>query len=173
MSFLLAAPQELADAASDLAGVGSTLSTANAAASAPTTGLLPAAADEVSTQIAKLFSAHAKGFQQLSAQAAAFHDQFVQALTASANTYVTAEANAVQTLRNAVNAPAEALLGHPLIGSGGSGLFGGSSAAVGHAVTNALPLRPTGGVNGLRAAASALLQPANLTNAAAARTATS
>ena len=88
MSFLLAAPQELADAASDLAGVGSTLSTANAAASAPTTGLLPAAADEVSTQIAKLFSAHAKGFQQLSAQAAAFHEQFVQALTASANTYV-------------------------------------------------------------------------------------
>ena len=105
MSFLLAAPQELADAASDLAGVGSTLSTANAAASSSTTGLLPAAADEVSTQIATLFSAHGQGFQRLSAQAAAFHEQFVQALTASANTYVTAEANAVQTLRNAVNAP--------------------------------------------------------------------
>ena len=117
MSFLLAAPQELADAASDLAGVGSTLSTANAAASAPTTGLLPAAADEVSTQIATLFSAHGQGFQRLSAQAAAFHEQFVQALTASANTYATAEANAVQTLLNAVNAPVQAVLGHPLIGS--------------------------------------------------------
>ena len=113
MSFLLAAPQELADAASDLAGIGSTLSTANAAASAPTTGLLPAAADEVSTQIATLFSAHAKGFQRLSAQVATFHEQFVQALTASANTYATAEANAAQTLRHAVNAPAAGVAGAP------------------------------------------------------------
>ena len=95
MSFLVAAPQVLADAASDLAGIGSTLSTANAAAAAPTTGLLPAAADEVSAQIAALFSAHGQGFQRLSAQAAAFHEQFVQALTASANAYATAEANAV------------------------------------------------------------------------------
>ncbi len=124
MSFLATAPQVLADAASDLAGLGSTISTANAAASAPTTGLVPAAADEVSTQIATLFSVHGHGFQRLSAQAAAFHEQFVQSLTASANAYATAESNAVQTLLNAVNAPAQAVLGHPLIG-GGAGKAGG------------------------------------------------
>ena len=169
MSFLLAAPQELADAASDLAGVGSTLSTANAAASAPTTGLLPAAADEVSTQIAKLFSAHAKGFQQLSAQAAAFHEQFVQALTASANTYVTAEANAAQTLRNAVNAPVQAVLGHPLIGSsGGSGLLGGGGGLIGQAARSALQLAPTGGASGVLSAGLLPRLLSSMTNAAVA-----
>jgi hypothetical protein len=192
MSFLLTAPQELATAASDLAGLGSTISTANAAASAPTTQLLPAAADEVSTQIAALFSTHGQGFQRLSAQAAAFHGQFVQALTASANMYAAAEANAAQTLRNAVNAPAEAVLGHPLIGNGGgvvshalgrvesvllgnggagligsnflggSGLFGGNGAAAIQSAAGAL--RPTGGMGALTAA-RALLAPAAMTNA--------
>jgi hypothetical protein len=167
MSFLLAAPQELADAASDLAGVRSTLSTANAAASAPTTGLLPAAADEVSTQIAKLFSAHAKGFQRLSAQAAAFHDQFVQALNASANTYTTAEANAAQTLRNAVNAPVQAVLGHPLIGSsGGSGLLGGGGGLIGQAARSALGLAPTGGASGILSAGLLPRLLSSVTNAA-------
>jgi hypothetical protein len=131
MSFLLAAPQELANAASDLGGLGSTISTANAAASASTTALLPAAADEVSTQIATLFSAHGQGYQQLSAQAAAFHEQFVQALTASANTYATAETNAAQTLLNTVNAPAATVLGHPLIG--GSASASASSVTAGNA----------------------------------------
>ena len=111
MSFLVTAPQVLADAASDLAGLGSTISTANAAAATPTTGLVPAAADEISTQIAALFSVHGQGFQRLSGQVAAFHEQFVQSLTASANAYAAAESNAVQTLLNAVNAPAQAALG--------------------------------------------------------------
>ena len=50
------------------------------AAAAPTTTVLAAGADEVSEQIAALFSAHAHGYRTLSAQAAAFHEQFVQAL---------------------------------------------------------------------------------------------
>ena len=75
---LVAAPQVLAAAASDLAGIGSSLNTANASASLPTTGLLPAGADGVSTQLATLFSAHGQRYQRLSAQAAAFHEQFVQ-----------------------------------------------------------------------------------------------
>ena len=96
MSLLVAAPQLLADAASDLAGLGSTIKTANATAADPTTGLLPAAADEISTEIASLFSAHGQGFQRLSAQVAAFHEQFVQSLSASANAYATAEASAAR-----------------------------------------------------------------------------
>ena len=162
MSLLVAAPQLLADAASDLAGLGLTISTANATAAAPTTGLLPAAADEISTEIATLFSAHGQGFQRLSAQVAAFHEHFVQSLNAGANAYATAEASAVQTLLNAVNAPAQAVLGHPikaginagpvvssavgrvesvLQGNGGAGLIGGGVQAV----RSALQLTPTGG----------------------------
>jgi len=191
MSFMLAAPEALVAAASDIAGIGSSLNTANASASLPTTGLLPAAADEVSTQIATLFSAHGQGYQRLSAQATAFHEQFVRTLTASANTYATAETNAVQTLLNTVNAPAEAVLGHPLIGSGanavgrvesvllgnsgagligrgGSGPLGGGAGAISQAARSALLLAPTGGASGVAGAGALPRLLSSMTNAAVA-----
>ena len=59
--------------------VGSTITEANAAAATPTTGILAAGADEVSAAVAAVFGAHAEGYQILSTQAAAFHQQFVQA----------------------------------------------------------------------------------------------
>src|ERR1700758_1213667 len=92
MSSLIAVPELITTAATDLSNIGSTLSTANAAAAAPTTGVLAAAEDEVSAAIAAVFSAHGQGFQALGTQAAAFHDQFVQALTAGAGSYGSAEA---------------------------------------------------------------------------------
>lgn len=46
MSFAIMAPYLMVAAATDLAGIGSAISAADAAA-APTTGVLPAAADEV------------------------------------------------------------------------------------------------------------------------------
>jgi triacylglycerol lipase len=92
MSFVIAAPEFVTAAASDLASLGSTISSANAAAATQTTGVLAAAEDEVSAAIASVFSAHGQGFQALSAQAAAFHAQFVSALTAGAGSYVSAEA---------------------------------------------------------------------------------
>ena len=55
MSFLIAAPELVAAAATDLANIGSTISVANAAAAFPTTGALAAGADEVSASIAALF----------------------------------------------------------------------------------------------------------------------
>ena len=99
MSLVIAAPEALVAAASDLANLGSTLGTANAAAAARTTGVLAAAEDEVSTAIAALFSEHAQGFAALSARAAAFHGQFVQALTAAAGSYAGAEAANVSPLQ--------------------------------------------------------------------------
>jgi hypothetical protein len=92
MSYVIAAPEMLAAAAADVVGIGSSLSAANAVAAARTTGILVAAEDEVSAAIAALFSAHGQGFQALCTQAAAFHDQFVQALTAGVRSYVSAEA---------------------------------------------------------------------------------
>ena len=50
MSFVITAPETLSAAALDFDNLGSMISDANAAAKIPTTGLLPAAADEVSTQ---------------------------------------------------------------------------------------------------------------------------
>ncbi|GAB7141748.1 hypothetical protein LRC484719_03330 [Mycobacterium riyadhense] len=59
MSFLLAEPDLVTAAAGNLAGIRSALSEAAAAASAPTTGLAAAAADEVSAAISRLFGAYA------------------------------------------------------------------------------------------------------------------
>jgi PE family len=92
MSTLIATPELITTAAKDLSNIGSTLSAAKSAAAAPTTGVLAAAEDEVSAAIAAMFSAHGRDFQALGAQAAAFHDRFVQTLTAGAGSYVGSEA---------------------------------------------------------------------------------
>lgn len=92
MSFVIAVPEFLSAAATDLANLGSTISAANAAASIPTTGVLAAGADDVSAAIAALFGAHAQAYQTISAQAATFHAQFVQTLSAGAGAYANAEA---------------------------------------------------------------------------------
>ena len=65
MSYLVAAPEFFSSAASDLSNIGSGLTSAHAAAAAPTTGVLAAAEDEVSAAIAAAFSAHGQGFQAL------------------------------------------------------------------------------------------------------------
>lgn len=83
MEYLIAAQDVLVAAAADLEGIGSALAAANRAAEAPTTGLLAAGADEVSAAIASLFSGNAQAYQALSAQAAAFHQQFVRALSSA------------------------------------------------------------------------------------------
>ncbi len=125
MSFVIAVPEFLSAAATDLANLGSTISAANAAASIPTTGVLAAGADDVSAAIAALFGAHAQAYQTISAQAATFHAQFVQTLSAGAGAYANAEAaNVQQSLLNAINAPTQALLGRPLIGDGAAGPAG-------------------------------------------------
>ncbi len=80
MSYVIAVPDMLAAAGADVAGIGSSLRAANVTAATPTTAVVVAAADEVSAAIAALFSGHGQAYQALSARAAAFHSQFVQAL---------------------------------------------------------------------------------------------
>jgi hypothetical protein len=94
MSFVIAAPEMMAAAATDLAGIGSALSEAQTAAMAATVGLVPAAADEVSAGVAHLFSRYAEDFHGLAGRAAAFHEQFVGRLSAGAGSYAGAEAAA-------------------------------------------------------------------------------
>jgi len=114
MSYVIAAPEMIASAASDVANIGSTLNAANAAAVAPTVAVLPAAADEVSASIANLFSAHAVEYQALVGRAAAFHEQFMQNLTAGAGSYVGAEAANVAAFTANPAAPAAAAQLAPL-----------------------------------------------------------
>jgi hypothetical protein len=71
MSYLIAAPDMSAAAATDVAGIGSSLSEANEAAAASTTTVIAAGGDEVSAAITSLFSSRGKAFQAMSAQAVA------------------------------------------------------------------------------------------------------
>lgn len=92
MSFLTAQPEELAAAAGKLQTVGAQQAAQNAAAAAPTTaGVIPAAADEVSALQASLFAAYGTLYQQVSAQASAIYDTFVNTLGLSAQTYANTE----------------------------------------------------------------------------------
>jgi hypothetical protein len=85
MAYVLTQPRALAAAAANVAGVGSALNEANVTAAGPTTGVLAAAADEVSAATATLFSSYARGYQALTKQAAAFHDEFARVLAAAGN----------------------------------------------------------------------------------------
>ncbi len=144
MSFVIAAPEMVTDAAANLASIGSAIGAANAAAAAPTTEIIAAGADEVSTAITTIFSEYATEYQELTAKAAAFHAQFMQTLNAGASTYAVTEAasaNPLQILQQAVlaviNAPTNLLLGRPLILNGANG------------VTNAQGVGTPGGAGGL------------------------
>ena len=99
MSFVTTQPEALTTAAGTLQGLGSAMAAQNAAAAAPTTGVVPAAADEVSALTAAQFAAHASLYQAVSAQAAAIHELFVTTLGTSAGSYAATEAaNAAATL---------------------------------------------------------------------------
>lgn len=92
MSFVTTEPEALTAAATNLHGVGSSMSIENHAAAAPTTGVLPAAADQVSALTAAQFAVHAQMYQAVGAQAAAIHELFVNALGTGAASYAATEA---------------------------------------------------------------------------------
>ena len=89
MTFVITQPELLTAAANQLQGIGSTITAQNAAAAAPTLGVVPAAADEVSGLTATQFAAHAALYR---AQAAAIHALFVQILHSSGASYAGTEA---------------------------------------------------------------------------------
>ncbi|HET9875649.1 MAG TPA: PE family protein [Mycobacterium sp.] len=92
MSFVTTQPQALSAAAQNLAAIGTALAAQNAAASAPTTGVVPAATDEVSVLVAAQFATHAQMYQTVSAQATVMHEMFVNMLGCGAGSYEATEA---------------------------------------------------------------------------------
>jgi PE-PPE domain/PE family len=116
MSYLMTVPESVSAAAGDLAGIGSSIRDADVVAAVATTEVLPAAADEVSTRIAEIFAGYANRFRAVSAQAAAFHHAFVQAIETSATSYASAEAAVASPLRqliDSVKSSAGTALAHP------------------------------------------------------------
>ena len=114
MSFVSAVPELVESAAGDLENRRSTLGAATATAAAPTTGIVAAAQDEVSVAIASLFGAHAQQFQSISAQASAFHGQFVRSLTSSAGAYLGAEVANVQQVAASLQSTAGFIASAPV-----------------------------------------------------------
>ena len=102
MSYVIADPEVMTAAASDLAAIGSNLSAAHMTAAASTVAVIPAAADEVSGGIARLFSQFGQNYQALAAEAAAFEEQFEQLLTNSARLYALIETLAASYLQSTV-----------------------------------------------------------------------
>ncbi|KAA1245772.1 PE family protein [Mycobacterium simiae] len=105
MSYVIAGSGAIAAAVADLATVGSSLYEANVIAAAATTSVPAAAADQVSAAIAAFFDTQAQGYQGISAQMSALHEQLVQARSGSAASYAGAEAAAAQNLLDLINTP--------------------------------------------------------------------
>jgi len=129
MSFVIATPDLVESAAQNLAGIRSSLAEAAATAAGPTTGIAVAAQDEVSIAISSMFGNFGQEFQALSAQAQAFHEQFVGLLNAGAGAYLSTEA---------ANA-GQGLLGGGVLGSVGQnlgGAFAGGGTAIGQFAGN-------------------------------------
>ncbi|WP_415624171.1 PE family protein, partial [Mycobacterium intermedium] len=125
MSYVAVAPEILSLTAGSLSEIGSSITAANRTAAVATTQVLAAASDEVSTAIAALFGTYGAEYQSISAQASAFHDQFLRTLAAGAHAYAGAEATSIEQLvLGVINAPTRFLLGRPLIGDGAAGAPG-------------------------------------------------
>src|SRR5262249_21943466 len=133
-SFLIATPQALTVASSDLSGIGEAISQATAMAAPSTTGLLPAALDGGTHAISQAFGRLGQDFQARSAQSAAFHAEFVRLMSAGAGAYAAAEATNASPLASLEDllSPVKLATGRPLFGDGAnavanSGLNGGEA----------------------------------------------
>ncbi|ORB92031.1 PPE family protein, SVP subgroup [Mycobacterium persicum] len=144
MSFVTTRPAALTAAASALHTAGSSMAAQNAAAAAPTTGVAPAAADQVSALQAAQFAAYGSWYQQVSTQAMAIHQMLVNTLGSSAGSYAETE---VANRTAAGSTSLSGLLGG--LATGGSGLSSSSGATIG---------TPIGWAQNFSAAASDLVQ---------------
>lgn len=151
MSFVIAVPDLMASAAQDLTAIRAGLDEATEAIVAPTTSLAPAAQVVVSTAIAALFGTFGEEYQALNAEVAAFHNEFVNALSGGAAAYLNAEtANSAALLHGGGSLTADlgagiSGLGAEISGALSGGLSGGLSASLGGELGAAL----SAGLSGL------------------------
>lgn len=106
MAYVIAYPEVLAAAATDVNEIGSAIRAVTATAAGATTKLMTMANDEVSRVVSALFSGYAEQYQQIIGQAAAFHDEFARALSAAGSGYASAEGANAGTMARAAALPA-------------------------------------------------------------------
>ncbi len=104
MSWVMVSPELVVAAAADLAGIGSAISSANAAAAVNTTGLLTAGADEGVDSDCGVVRCPRPGLPGGERTGGGVYAQFVQALSAGGGAYAAAEAAAVSPLLAPINA---------------------------------------------------------------------
>jgi PE family len=92
MSMVIAQSEILASTADELHTLNDVACAGNAAAAAPTTGVVPAASDMVSLLTAAQFASHARLYQEVSAQASIIRQQLATTLGISAGSYAATEA---------------------------------------------------------------------------------
>ena len=101
----MVSPELVATHAQDLTSLGSMVDAAHLAAVAPTTSLVPAAADEVSTAVTAMFSQFGATYHQAANQAGAFFSDFVHKVNTGALTYAAAEVGNAGHLGTSATAP--------------------------------------------------------------------
>ncbi|OBI86196.1 PE family protein [Mycobacterium asiaticum] len=92
MSLVIARPEIVAGVAGELQSINAMARAGDELAAAPTTGVVPAAADVVSQLTAAQFAAHARLYQAISVQAAAVQEQLATTLAVTAGSYADTEA---------------------------------------------------------------------------------
>ncbi|OBK14158.1 PE family protein [Mycobacterium asiaticum] len=111
MSYVTVQPDLIATAAANLEEIRSVVTAAGAAATAPTTGLAAAAADEVSEALAALFGAYGRQCQAMIGQTTAFQAEFARIMAAGGLAYLESEvANAASTALEPIISPIRSLL---------------------------------------------------------------
>lgn len=128
MTYVFVEPETITTMAADLEGIGSAIDAASAAAAGPTSRLVSAAADEVSTAIAGLFGGYGQQYQAVVAHAAAFHQQFTQTVAAAGLAYAQTEASSVAAISNALEA--FGTQAHSLLGGGNAAASATPSASI-------------------------------------------
>jgi PE family len=97
--FVSADPAAMTAAATGLQGIGSTVTAGNAAAAAPTMGVLAPSLDETGALMAASFATHGGVYQAAAGVAMVWHEMMVAMLGTNAGSYVATEAaNAVASL---------------------------------------------------------------------------
>lgn len=97
--FVSADPAAMAAAAANLQGIGSMVTSGNAAAAAPTMGVIAPSLDETGALMAAAFATHGGVYQAAAGVATAFHEMMVAMLGTNSASYVATEAaNAIASL---------------------------------------------------------------------------
>lgn len=91
MSNVIARTDILAATAGKLHSINASLQAGTAAAAAPTTGVVPAAADVVSFLTAAQFASHATLYREINAHAAVAREQLATMLAINTGSYVATE----------------------------------------------------------------------------------